>query len=180
LIGLAYGVDNDKFLQGPNWLDFDRFDILATAPANATPAAIKTMLQALLAERFSLTLHVDKKDAPTFALTVGKKTQLKEADGSDETGCQYQVTGMQAVRMGDGAQYDAPQVSPVLNFTCRSMTMAALAEYMHDMPLSNQFLGTNPLVDDTGLEGAWNLEFHFQLGNGVSGPAMLDTFEKQT
>src|ERR1022692_3171175 len=37
LIGLAYGVDNDKVLSGPNWLDFDRFDILATAPANSKP-----------------------------------------------------------------------------------------------------------------------------------------------
>src|SRR5580692_2404943 len=57
LIALAYGVDNDKVLMGPNWLDFDRFDILATAPANSKPADIKTMLQALLAERFSLKLH---------------------------------------------------------------------------------------------------------------------------
>src|SRR5580704_5411109 len=73
LISLAYGVDSDKVLMGPNWLDFDRFDVLATAPANAKPADIKTMLQALLAERFSLKLHEDKKELPTFALTVGKK-----------------------------------------------------------------------------------------------------------
>ena len=60
LIALAYGVDNDKVLSGPNWLDFDRFDILATAPATAKPEDVKAMLQALLAERFSLALHVDK------------------------------------------------------------------------------------------------------------------------
>ena len=64
------------------------------------------------------------------------------------------------------------------------MTMAALAEYMHTMPLGNQFLGTNPLVDDTGLAGAWNLDFHFELSQGPGGPpaasTLLDSFEKQT
>jgi uncharacterized protein (TIGR03435 family) len=183
LIALAYGVDNDKVLSGPNWLDFDRFDILATAPATAKPEDVKAMLQALLAERFSLALHVDKKELPTFALTMGKKPLLKEADGSGETGCQFQVVGLPNGGRGGPSPGDAPQAAPVLSFTCHNMTMAALAEYMHTMPLGNQFLGSNPLVDETGLAGAWNLDFHYDLPmgpNAPSGAAMLDSFEKQT
>jgi uncharacterized protein (TIGR03435 family) len=181
LIALAYGVDNDKVLSGPNWLDFDRFDILATAPAKSTPAELKTMLQALLAERFSLVVHVDKKEMPTFALTMGKKSLLKEADGSGETGCQFQVQGLPNGGRGGGG--DAPPAAPVLSYTCHNMSMPALAEYMHGMPLGNQFIGTNPLVDETGLAGIWNLEFHYELPMGPGGPsgaAMLDSFEKQT
>jgi len=181
LIALAYGVDNDKVLSGPNWLDFDRFDILATAPANAKPADIKTMLQALLAERFSLKLHEDKKELPTFALVAGKKPLLKEADGSGETGCQFQVQGLPNNGRG-GPPADGPPPTITLAFTCHNMTTAALAEYMHTMPLGNQFLGNNPLVDETGLAGTWNLEFHFELPTG--GPpvasTLLDSFEKQT
>jgi uncharacterized protein (TIGR03435 family) len=183
LIGLAYGVDNDKVLSGPNWLDFDRFDILATAPANSKPEDVKAMLQALLAERFSLVIHVDKKEAPTFALTAGKKPLLKEADGSGETGCQFQVQGLPNNGRGGPAPGDGPQAAPTLNYTCHNMTMPALVEYMHTMPLGNQFLGTNPLVDETGLSGAWNLDFHYDLAMGPGGPsgaAMLDSFEKQT
>ena len=101
LIALAYGVDNDKVLMGPNWLDFDRFDILATAPANAKPADIKTMLQVLLAERFSLKVHEDKKELPTFALTAGKKPLLKEADGSGDTGCKFEVQGLPTADAAD-------------------------------------------------------------------------------
>src|SRR5258708_20124924 len=37
LIGLAYGVDGDKVLSGPAWLETDRFDLIATAPAHTTP-----------------------------------------------------------------------------------------------------------------------------------------------
>src|SRR5262245_65133095 len=36
LIASAYGVEADKVVGGPNWLEYDRFDILAKAPASAT------------------------------------------------------------------------------------------------------------------------------------------------
>lgn len=87
------------------------------------------------------------------------------------------MAGVEGRRPGDG-----PPPSITLAFTCHNMTMAALAEYMHTMPLGNQFLGTNPVVDETGLAGAWNLDFHFELvQNGPTTPSgMLDSFEKQT
>ena len=49
------------------------------------------MLQSLLEERFKLVVHKDTKPLPTYALTVGKKPQLKEADGTEETGCKPQT-----------------------------------------------------------------------------------------
>jgi uncharacterized protein (TIGR03435 family) len=61
LVSTAYGVDPDKVLGGPNWLELDRFDMLATAPAGTTPEVLRTMLQALLAERFKLVVHIDKR-----------------------------------------------------------------------------------------------------------------------
>jgi uncharacterized protein (TIGR03435 family) len=64
------------------------------------------------------------------------------------------------------------------------MTMAALAEYMHTMPLAQQFIGANPLVDETGLKGAWNFEFHYALpmgGPNASGGGNLisDAIDRQ-
>src|SRR5678815_2341965 len=41
LISLAYDVDNDKILAGPSWLDTDRFDVSARAPARSTPDQAK-------------------------------------------------------------------------------------------------------------------------------------------
>src|SRR5262249_3918246 len=32
-ISLAYGIDNNKILGGPSWLDLDRFDLSARAPS---------------------------------------------------------------------------------------------------------------------------------------------------
>src|ERR1700733_10274920 len=48
LIGTAWGVDADKVVGGPDWLDTDRFDVTA----DTSPEAMKKMLRQLLADRF--------------------------------------------------------------------------------------------------------------------------------
>src|SRR5437870_8148626 len=91
LIRTAYGVDPEKVVGGPNWVEFDRFDVIAKAPSNAPPETLKLMLQALLADRFKLVVHNDTKPVAGFVLTMGKgKPKLKEADPSGKTGCQRQ------------------------------------------------------------------------------------------
>ena len=60
LIRTAYGIDADKVLGGPTWLEYDRFDVLAKIPAKVPPPdALKQMLQSLLADRFKLVVHKD-------------------------------------------------------------------------------------------------------------------------
>jgi Protein of unknown function (DUF3738) len=53
LVAAAYGVEPDKVLGGPNWLDIARYDIVAAVPPNSSPQTIRIMLQSLLADRFS-------------------------------------------------------------------------------------------------------------------------------
>src|SRR5271154_5828665 len=66
LVRLAYGVDANKVLGGPNWLEMDRFDIRAKAPADTTAATVKPMLRALLADRFGLAVHNDTRPVPAW------------------------------------------------------------------------------------------------------------------
>src|SRR5262245_28122673 len=61
MIRVAYGVDPDTILGGPNWLERDRFDVIAKAPPATSPDTVKVMLQALLADRFKLAIHKDTK-----------------------------------------------------------------------------------------------------------------------
>src|SRR4051812_16647130 len=89
LIRVAYDVaDSDTILGGPNWLERDRFDIVAKTPPATPPDTVRVMLQNLLAERFKLVVHTDTRPMPGYALTVGKsKPKLKEASGPG-VGCQ--------------------------------------------------------------------------------------------
>src|SRR5579872_5763774 len=71
LIALAYKIRAYQ-VSGPDWIGNTRFDIVAAYPAGATKADAPQMLQALLEERFKLTMHRDNKERPVLALVAGK------------------------------------------------------------------------------------------------------------
>jgi len=84
LICLAYKVKPNEVAGNPAWMtggmNADRFDILAKMPEGANKDQVPEMLQALLAERFKLAIHREKRDTSVYALIVGKGgLKLKEA-----------------------------------------------------------------------------------------------------
>jgi uncharacterized protein (TIGR03435 family) len=84
LIRIAYRVKAYQ-VQGPEWMSQQRFEIQAKIPDGVAEDKIPEMLQALLAERFKLAIHRDKKDLAVFALIVGKNgSKLVEASSEPE------------------------------------------------------------------------------------------------
>lgn len=170
LIARAYGVETDKVQGGPSWLDTDRFDIVAKAPANTSPDTVKLMLQALLADRFKLKVHMDSKLRPVFALSVGKgKPKLKESDGSPGSECEGKP------------QNPAPGTIPYAVVACHNRTMEQFAQDVRNM--AGAYL-TNPVVDQTGLKGNWDFEIKWtaraQLAAaGADGISIFDAVDKQ-
>lgn len=71
LIRLAYNVKAYQ-VQGPEWMAQQRFEIQAKIPEGVPEEKVPEMLQALLADRFKLAIHREKKDLPVYALIVGK------------------------------------------------------------------------------------------------------------
>jgi uncharacterized protein (TIGR03435 family) len=57
---------------GPNWPQSVRFDFAAKVPAGTTKEAFRAMLQNLLADRFKLVVHREKKEMTVCELTVAK------------------------------------------------------------------------------------------------------------
>jgi uncharacterized protein (TIGR03435 family) len=172
LISVAYGVDPDKVLGGPTWLEMDRFDVIGKLPAGSTPESQKAMLQSLLAARFKLVAHNDSKPMPAYLLTAGKRPLLKPADGSSsQKGCQGQPRPQNA---------EAGTI-PYILVSCHDMTMAAFAESVHQM--AGGYL-RNPVVDSTGLKGSWDFDIKWtgrgQLAAaGADGISIFDAVEKQ-
>jgi uncharacterized protein (TIGR03435 family) len=170
LIARAYGVDADKVQGGPSWLDTDRFDIAAKAPANTSPDTVKLMLQTLLADRFKLKIHMDEKALPAFALSVGKgKPKLKESDGSSASGCEGKP------------QNPAPGTIPYNVVACHNRTMEQFAQDLHNR--AGGYL-TNPVVDQTGLKGNWDFEIKWTsrgalAAAGADGISIFDAVDKQ-
>jgi uncharacterized protein (TIGR03435 family) len=81
LMTIAYRVQDFQISGGPNWIGSDRFDIVAKAEEGSN-SKIPEMLQALLEDRFKLTLHRETKEMPIYALTVAKGgLKLHESEG---------------------------------------------------------------------------------------------------
>ena len=198
LIRTAWDVEADKVVGGPGWVTKDMFDVIATAPADTSPDALKLMLQGLLKDRFGLAVHNDNKDYPAYAMTVGKKPLLKAAEGTEETGCKVQQSNSPPqeggrtgfiVMSGSNGTVTRLSLDAPMTFACRNITMAAFADAIrNDLLGAYAYLSGNPVVDRTGLAGAWNFDvkFSFRLnGLMVAGaPAadtitLFDAFEKQ-
>src|SRR5690349_2290360 len=136
LVRTAYGMTADRVVGGPNWLELDRFDIIAKVPDGADADASKSMLQALLADRFKLVARRDTKLVPAWFLAAGKEPRLKRADGSEQTGCRIADSGVTAAEGGirlfrmepDGRQTQI-NLGPggVVSYACRNVTMTAFA-----------------------------------------------------
>src|SRR5439155_18190325 len=64
LIAFAYGLQPRQILDGPAWMNSDKFDLTAQPDAEGQPndKQWKLMLQKLLADRFKLSFHRDKKE----------------------------------------------------------------------------------------------------------------------
>jgi uncharacterized protein (TIGR03435 family) len=72
LLEWAYTIQPSQHSGDPSWMDTDRFDIVAKAEGNATDDQHKQMVQTLMAERFGLKFHYEKKKLPVYVMSVGK------------------------------------------------------------------------------------------------------------
>jgi uncharacterized protein (TIGR03435 family) len=166
LIRIAYGFSPDKILEGPNWLEMDHFELTAKLPQDAKAADQKPMLEALLADRFHLVVRKENRPLPAYALVVGKKPLLKEADGSGNTGCKPKAAsgppGPGMMMIGINGVQIALGPGGVIEFNCRNITMADFAAGLRGMFGTD--LGQNPVTDETGLKGIWNFDVHWSLG----------------
>jgi uncharacterized protein (TIGR03435 family) len=173
LIATSYHVDPADVFGGPSWLDFDRFDINAKAAANTSDEAGVAMLRGLLADRFQLMVHTDKRPLPAFVLSVGKLNRMKQSAASADAGqCQYQQPAPNAAMPAPGAP------PPPIKFSCHNTTMETLADFLHNV--GSPYL-TRPVVDQTGLKGGWDfdLQWNYNKPKDGGGISLFDAVDKQ-
>lgn len=68
---VAYGLSALQ-IDGPGWMDSDRFDLEAKSPQGVPDSELMPMLQSLLMERFHLAAHRETKETPVYDLIVAK------------------------------------------------------------------------------------------------------------
>ena len=167
LIGVAYSVPPDRVGGGPSWIDTDRFDVVAKAPAGASQIALRTMLQNLLSERLGLSVQSEEKPQPVYTLTMGKRGPPKESTKPGDPDCKR------------------TNEENLLTLTCHNTSMAALAESLPGA--APAYFSGHAVLDKTGLEGVYDFRLQWvgrgQLPPGPEGLknslSILSSVEKQ-
>ena len=73
LIMRAYRLLEFRLAGAPGWIDTERYDIIGLAPGATTADDITPRLQRLLADRFKLAAHMEKRDVPVLWLVLANK-----------------------------------------------------------------------------------------------------------
>jgi uncharacterized protein (TIGR03435 family) len=141
-IAMAYRV-KDYQISAPAWLGEEGWEIVAKLPEGAPSNQMPDMLQTLLAGRFKLQVHRDKKEFPGLALVVGSGgPKMKKADESGGAGA-GRGRGARLSTGPTGGRIIAPRI-----------TMATLSSTL------SALLG-RPVVDETQISGNYEVDLEF-------------------
>jgi uncharacterized protein (TIGR03435 family) len=128
ILCFSYDVQAKQLIGLPPWADTDKYDIDAEPDGEGAPSGKqwKRMLQKMIAERFKLTFHKEKKELPVYVLSVGKtgpKLTKSEGDPNGLPGLFFRGKlgdlGVRNANMGDftGLMQEAVLDRPVLDQT---------------------------------------------------------------
>jgi uncharacterized protein (TIGR03435 family) len=129
LIAFAYGLHAKQIVGAPDWFGTSLFDIDAVPDAEGRPnqKQMQVMVQKLLADRFQMKFHHDKKELSVYTISVGEHGPklTKSTTGANDPG------GFMFRGLGD--------------LVVRNLTMAEFATWMQSGVMDK------PVVDQTGL-----------------------------
>ena len=84
MLPIAHGIHPTQLLGAPDWIDKERFDVLGKPDVEGQPnqRQMQALIQKLLADRFSLKFHREKKELSVYLMVAGKTgAKLTAADG---------------------------------------------------------------------------------------------------
>jgi uncharacterized protein (TIGR03435 family) len=153
VIRQAYRVPEARIIGGPDWLDTDRFDIMATAAGAANGDAIREMLRGLLKERFGLVMHTETREMPIYVLKSARNdASLGPNLRPSTTDCTGRPSAMVAGKVVCGILVSQGTGSASLRGG--GATIEQFVRFLGD------FLD-RPLIDESGVTGTFDFELQF-------------------
>ncbi|MGA2195866.1 MAG: TIGR03435 family protein [Bryobacteraceae bacterium] len=145
LLMRAYVLRNYQ-IQGPGWIDTERYDLDAKVPEGAPLDQVPAMLRDLLTARFQLVTRRETKEENVYVLTVGRngpklaKSQTVMRPGPDSA----------PNLMANQIELNAGRLSvPGVTMAHFANTLAGLVGH--------------PVLDETGIEGVFDVNLNVQM-----------------
>lgn len=150
MISAAYGLDSHKVTGGPQWVDWDRFDINAVVPPDSNAESQTAMLRTLLADRFKLVSHAGTQPLNSWVLSASPAPKIARAQADGGT---CQIDTKSSADPGQTGDANNPISAPLRTFSCTDVSMSNFAAQL--ATLAPSYLQGVPTVDQTGLTGGW-------------------------
>jgi uncharacterized protein (TIGR03435 family) len=185
----------------------EHFDITGRAPGNPTKDQMRLMMQSLLADRFRLKVHRERRTKPAFNLVLVRPGQIgpqMKADTDDQacagsSSAEQPAGAVPALRPTEPSSKSGLELPPMLCGTIgqvsasapdqgriagRKVTVERIAGF-----LKNPFTGVDrQVLDRTGLTGTFDFSIEWFLERDItgppdqaaaSGPGFLEALQKQ-
>ena len=181
LIKTAYQIHDTQIVDGPGWMDIDRFDVSATALEAVTAQAFieraRLMLRPMLADRFKLVVRNERREIPIYGLVLAR------ADGG--FGPQFQRTDPTScddpprlvVKAAAGAAEPAEPLPCNMSFG-RPMHVNARGAEIATLITHLRGGADRVVIDRTGLTGRfdWDLQWTQDPLAASASPAGVSLF----
>ena len=148
MIAAAYDLNPRAISGGPAWVGTQAWEILARTPGEKRPTwdDQMAMLRKLLAERFNLSFHREKKQFNIYDLTVSKEgSKLKATEAAPDEAPNMTSTVFPAASGG---------IDHVM-LPAHNITITQFAG------LLSRAILDRPVVDNTGLTGRYDFELEW-------------------
>ena len=161
LMTFAFDLLPVQIIDGPAWIDADRYEVTAVASAVVAPRQMRVLVQGMLEDRFSLRTHRGTRELPVFTLTVARR------DGGLGPAVRTSNVDCPAVRSAVAAGNPSPASADV-TLRCTGARFGITRgvfrrEYRGEsMAQFAQTLAADAgrvVIDRTGLSGTFDFEF---------------------
>lgn len=160
MLTVAYRINDDQIVGGPDWMNSEKFDMNAKAAGPSTIEELHVMLQNLLAERFKLQFHRETKERPVYALMVDKGTLRMQPHPAQTA----------------GEPWIEPRGGPHRLEELLMTSIHATAVPMDHLAWWLSRFTDRPVIDRTGLKGGYDFDLAFVAApGGVDVPSASQT-----
>jgi uncharacterized protein (TIGR03435 family) len=178
ILQIAYDVQIFQ-VTAPDWMNTERYDIVAKVPAGTTKAQVRVMWQNLLKDRFGVALHHESKEFPVDELTVAKGgSKLKETDLPKDAEPFSPAAGPPKLDKNGAREMNGFGSILTIFPGANGATASLRAKGLPSSEIAIRLAGyrRRPVIDKTGLTGRYDFTLEFTLDmTGIALPAGFST-----
>jgi uncharacterized protein (TIGR03435 family) len=168
----AWGIQGFQIVGGPDWIDSERWDIVAKAEGNPGPQ-LMTMVQNLLSDRFKLVAHKETRELPIYALVFARPDRsFGPKLHASSTDCQKEMTA--AIARSGPPGPNSPLLCGIRSLPGHiELNAAAMNNFIRNLaPITGR-----SVVDKTGLTGGYDADLTWN--DSEEGPSLYTAIQEQ-